>query len=211
MGWGSSSVADGESRNRGVAAIARIAGASLLAVAVSSCGMGSFLGGGGETPAAGNRLANTNASAEEIALNAQSALPAIATECPPIKVRNGGEALFSYQNNKVGDPRALSFQAVIDRQSRNCVVSNGLITVKMGVTGRVLLGPTGNQQSVTLPIRFAVERDDLAVFSQKYDVPVQITPPGQSADFVQVVENVAIPYVGGEEIVIWVGFDSAQR
>jgi hypothetical protein len=92
--------------------------------------------------------------------------------------------------------------------TRNCVVSNGLITVNMGASGRVLLGPAGKQTSVNAPIRFAVERDGQAVFSEKYTIPVALTPPAQSAEFVKVVENVAIPYLGGESITIWVGFDT---
>ena len=123
-------------------------------------------------------------------------------------MRPGGEALFYYGKGKVGDPHALNYQAVLDKQSRYCVVSNGLITVKMGVVGRVLLGPQGNQNSVNAPIRFAVERDGQAVFSEKYTVAVPLTPPARSAEFVKVVENVAIPYLGGETITIWVGFDT---
>lgn len=179
-------------------------GAAVLALALSGCSMGGMFGGG--TGATDQQFAT--ATQNEIAQAAPNALPAIATECPPIKVRPGGEALFSYGGGKVGDPRSLHYQAVIEKQSRNCVVSNGLITVKMGVVGRLLLGPAGKEQSVNLPLRFAVERDSVAVFSEKYAIPVSITPPNQSEEFVKVVENVAIPYLGGEDIVIWVGFDS---
>jgi hypothetical protein len=101
----------------------------------------------------------------------------------------------------------ISLQAVIEKQSRNCVVSNGKITVKMGVVGRLLLGPAGNVSDVTVPLRFAIERDGVPLFSEKYEIPVTITPPNQSEEFVKVVENVEIPYLGGEQITIWVGFD----
>lgn len=175
-----------------------------LAVALAGCSMGGMLGGGTTDPA---RYANVSATETQIAQAAPNALPAIATECPPIKIRPGSEALFSYGGGRVGNPQDLHFQAVIDQQSRNCVVSNGLITVKMGVVGRVLLGPKGTESTVNVPIRFAVERDGMAVFSEKYTLAVPITPPSQTGDFVKVVENVAIPYVGGENIVIWVGFD----
>ena len=179
----------------------KLAGLVLVAGVLGACSSGSLFGSG----EADSSLANASVGQNVMT---QAALPAIATECPPIKVRAGGEALFSYAKNKIGDARALNFQAMIDKQSRNCVVSNGLITVKMGVVGRVLLGPVGTKSQFTLPLRFVVERDEVAVFSQKYDIPVVVTPPNQSEEFVKVVENVAIPYLGGENIVIWVGFDT---
>lgn len=184
----------------------RVSGVALFAAGLAACSMGSILGGGSGSPSS-NSLADTNASQAEIAAAAATALPAIAAECPPIKVRDGGQAIFSYANNKVGSPTELQFQAIIDKESRNCVVSNGLITVKMGVVGRLLLGPKGQPGDYTVPLRFAVERDDMAVFSQNYNLPLTLTSAEQSKEFVKVVDNVAIPYVGGEKIVIWVGFD----
>jgi len=189
---------------RGVALVVTGFAAALLA----GCSMGGMFGGG--SPAAETNLANASPTPAAMAQAQTNALPAIATECPPIKVRTGSEAMFYYGNGKVGDPRALQYQGVIDKSTRNCVVSNGLITVQMGVEGRVLLGPTGTQTSVTVPVRFAVERDNAAVFSEKYSIPVAITPPAQSGEFVKVVQNVAIPYLGGETITIWVGFDTGK-
>lgn len=182
--------------------VIRFCAVAAIGLLVSGCSMGNMFGGGGSS-----NFANATASPTEVAAATPEALPAIATECPPIKVRPGLEAIFNYGGRDISNPRNLNYQAVIDKQSRNCVVSNGLITVKMGVVGRLLLGPAGNQTSVTVPIRFDVERDRVALFSETYQIPVSITPPGQSAEFVKVVENVAIPYLGGEEIVIWVGFD----
>jgi hypothetical protein len=181
------------------AGFVRLGMVAAIALAISGCSMGSMFGGNKSS----QQYANTNASPTEIA--AVDPLPAIATECPEIKVRPGSEAIFFYGGGKVGDPKDLQYQASFDRQSRNCVVSNGLITVKMGVSGRVLLGPKGTQSSIDVPIRFAVERDEVAVFSERYVIPVAIG--GQSGEFVKVVENISIPYVGGETIIIWVGFD----
>jgi hypothetical protein len=180
-------------------------------VMLSACSMGGMFGGG--TPSATTQqLANAAASPDEIAAEGAAALPAIATECPPIKVRPGAEAIYFYGNGKVGNAKDLQYEAVIDKQSRNCVVSNGLITVKMGVVGRLMLGPAGNQDSVTLPVRFAVERaDSTALYSELYQLPVNITPPAQANDFVKVVDNVQIPYVTGDDITIWVGFDSGKK
>lgn len=192
---------------KGLGRSGQILGACALGIALSGCGLGGFMGSDSTTTSS-TQLANASTSQSAIEQAAPNALPAIATECPPIQVRAGGEALYGYEGRKVGDPRSLNFQAVIDKQSRNCVVSNGLITVKMGVVGRLLLGPAGSKRDFNLPLRFVVERDQQAVFSEKYDIPVKVTAPSQSEEFVKVVENVAIPYIGGEEIIIWVGFDT---
>lgn len=178
-----------------------------LSIALSACSMGNMF-----APAASTNTTSTlqtaNPTQAELQRGASNALPAIATECPPIRVRPGGEALFYYGSGRVGNARDLQYQAIIDKQSRNCVVSNGLISVKLGMVGRLLLGPSGNQTNVNVPIRFAVERDGVPLFSERYEIPVTITPPNQSEEFVKVVENVAVPYTGGEQIVFWVGFDN---
>ena len=185
---------------------ARAAAFGGLALLLAGCSMGGMFGGG--SAATTQNLQNATATPADVAQAQSNALPVIATECPPIRVRTGGEAMFYYGGGRTGDPKALQYQGVIDETTRNCVVSNGLITVNMGVSGRVLLGPAGTQSSVNAPIRFAVERDGQAIFSEKYTIPVAVTPPAQSAEFVKVVENVAVPYLGGETITIWVGFDT---
>lgn len=184
------------------ALILRTVGIASAVAVLSACSMGGI--SGAPSPQA-QQLQTAAATPDQLV---SPALPAIATECPPIKVRPGAEALYFYGKGQVGNPRDLQYQAVIDQQSRNCVVSNGLITVKMGVVGRFMLGPNGNQTSVELPLRFAVERDAAPLFSEKYNIPVQLAGGTQATDFVKVVENVQIPYVTGDAITIWVGFDS---
>ncbi len=178
-----------------------------MGAALAGCSMGNMFGGGSADT---SQVANANETPAQIAQGQANALPAIATQCPPIQVTPGAEALFFYSAGHTGDPDSLHYQAEFDKQTRNCVVSNGLITVKMGVSGRVLLGPAGKETEVDVPLRFTVDRNGTAVFSEKYTVPVTITPPDQSEQFVKVVDNVAIPYLGGEDIVIWVGFDTGR-
>ncbi len=194
----------------GQGAIVRFGVLAVSTLILSACSMGGMFGGSTPSPET-QQLANAAATPDQLAAESAAALPAIATECPPIKVRAGAEAIYYYGNGKVGNPQDLQYEAVIDKQSRNCVVSNGLITVKMGVVGRLMLGPSGNQTNVNLPVRFAVERDTTPLFSELYQLPVSITPPAQANDFVKVVENVQIPYVSGDDITIWVGFDSSGK
>jgi hypothetical protein len=185
--------------------ILRLAAAGALAGLISGCSMGGLMGGGN---AANANLQNATAAPEAMAQAQTNAMPVIATECPPIRVRLGGEAMYYYGSGRTGDANALQYQGVIDEASRNCVVTNGQIRINMGVTGRVLLGPAGTQSSINAPVRFAIERDGQAIYSERYTVAVPIVPPALNAEFVQVVENVTIPYLGGETITIWVGFDT---
>jgi hypothetical protein len=189
-----------------VSSALRISALASIAALLAGCSMGGLMGGG--NTAQTQTLQNATPSPAAVAQAQTNALPAIATQCPPIRVRPGSEAMFYYGGGRVGDARSLQYQGVIDETSRNCVVSNGLITVNMGVVGRVLLGPQGNQNSINAPIRFAVERDGQAIFSEKYTIPVALAAPARSAEFVKVIENVQVPYLGGEDITIWVGFDT---
>jgi len=188
----------------------RLVGGLAIGLALSACSMGNMLGSSDPAAAAQTQqLQTAQASPAQIAAGSP-ALPAIASECPVIKVRPGAEALFYYGKGQLGNANDLQYQAVIDKQSRNCVVSNGLITVQMGVVGRFLLGPAGTQTSAELPLRFAVEQGDATLFSEIYNVPVSLPASTSTTEFVKVVDNVAIPYVVGDEIVIWVGFDSKR-
>ena len=147
--------------NQFLSAALRVSAATVTASVLAACSMGGMFGGG--NAAQTQQLQNATATPAAVAQAQTNALPAIATTCPPIRVRAGSEAMFYYGNGRTGDARALQYQGVIDETSRNCVVSNGLITVNMGVVGRVLLGPAGAQTSVNAPIRFAVERDGQAI------------------------------------------------
>lgn len=161
-----------------------------------------FAGGGNDA-----QLAQAQAVQSDIVQATPNRLAVLATECPEIRVRGGAEKFALYDKSGSRDAKAVRYQAVIDKVSRNCTVSDGLISVNMGVLGRLLVGPKGTSGTIDVPVRFAVQRDELAVFSEKYVLPVTIAPPDQGQEFIKVVENVTIPYVGGENILIWVGFD----
>ncbi len=185
-----------------LASAMRLAGVAMIATALAGCSMGSMFAGGND-----ESFANVSPSPTQVAQTASGVMPAIATECPPIRIRGGAEYYRSYAGNRTSDPSALRYQGVIDRVSRNCVVSNGQIRVQMGAVGRVILGPSGSDGTVTVPVRFAVQRDGMAVFSERYDVSVAASASSAN-EWSHTLENVAIPYVGGEQITIWVGFDN---
>ena len=126
---------------------------------LSACSMGGMFGRrapSASTPAVAERHRDPRRRSRPRARRCRPSPPnARRSRCGPAPRRSTSTA-----RARSAIPSDLQYQAVIDKQSRNCVVSNGLITVKMGVVGRLMLGPAGNQTSVDLPLRFAVERDD---------------------------------------------------
>src|SRR6218665_2011325 len=103
------SVASGDSpMNQPLPLMLRLLAACAAATLLAACSMGGLFGGG--NAAQNQQLQNATATPAAVAQAQTSALPAIATECPPIRVRAGSEAMFYYGNGRTGDPRALQYQ-----------------------------------------------------------------------------------------------------
>jgi hypothetical protein len=155
---------------------------------------------------------NANASAAPGA----PALPA-SFECPPVQVRTGAATLTDSSNP--GEPSAtnLRYQVTITTTARECRLGpNNTVTMKVGMQGRVILGPEGgNVSTVTVPIRFAVVRETIEtkVLTTKLDrVPVAIPPNDTNVLFTHVTEGLDFPMPRGNDIdyyLVYIGFDPA--
>jgi hypothetical protein len=136
-------------------------------------------------------------------------------DCPAMDIRQGAS---TYALAAPGvDPSAtnLRYQASILRASRECAALGAMLGMKVGVQGRVLLGPAGGPGQVDVPLRLALVSEGLrpkTIWTKFYRVPVQV-PPGQSnVTFVQIEEDVAVPMPSPAELesyVLYVGFDPA--
>ena len=105
------------------AIIIRVAALAAMGIGLSACSMGGMFGGGAQPSAQTQALQNATATPAQIAAMSP-ALPAIATECPPIKVRPGAEAVYYYGKGQVGNPKDLQYQAIIDKQGRLWIVGD---------------------------------------------------------------------------------------
>src|SRR4030095_11400894 len=90
------------------------------------------------------------------------------------------------------------------------------MTMKVGVQGRVLLGPAGGPGQVDIPLRMAVVQEGPApktVLSKFYRLAVAV-PPGQvSVPFVHVEQDLTFPMPRAADFdasVVYVGFHSAS-
>lgn len=134
-------------------------------------------------------------------------------ECPTMDIRNGASTLLVNGGGE-GDALGLRYQGTFVRAARECRVQNGQLSIKIGVQGRIILGPAGGPGEVTVPLRMALIQETLdtskPLWSKLYIVRVQIPPNMPTVNFTQIAEDLIIPLPKADdlgEMTIYIGFD----
>lgn len=195
---------------RSFSIFASIAVAVLLAACASSDGGSggglSGLFGGGNNPNAGVvTVPNPKFDANYFARTGY---------CPPVHILPGTESLIVYDKGHDGDAAFVRTQGSITETARECqALDTTTLSIKVGISGRILAGPKGGAGTVTMPIRIAVARqhDNSVLFSKAFPVSANLNPPDFGADYSQVVDQVVVQ-VGPDDrdLVIYVGFDEGK-
>lgn len=167
----------------------------------SSTGLLSGIGIGSPAPASG-----------EVALKPED------YPCPEVTVRPGAGTLLLGSKSSVGEIGAmdLRYQGTLVKFARECMPKAGIMTMKIGIEGRVITGPAGGPGTVEVPLRFAVVQegpDPKTVVSKLVRIPVSIGEATPSVDFTHVDQDVAFPIprpmAALGSYVVYVGFDPA--
>jgi len=134
-------------------------------------------------------------------------------DCPGVEIRQGASTFQQSATDNGSAALSLRYQANFIRFARECALRAGNVVMKVGVEGRVILGPAGAAGSLTLPVRLAVVKEGLeprTIWTKFYMVPV-VMPPGQpNVLFTHVDEDVSFPNPSGDDLdkyVVYVGFD----
>ncbi len=158
--------------------------------------MGSWLFGGYSQPAP-DAPANTPAE----------------VDCPGVDVRQGASTLAITAPGGESGPMTMRYQVGIGRTARECAALGGVMTMKVGVQGRILLGPAGGPGQVDIPLRMAVVREGPSpktIVSKFYRLAVAVSPGQASVPFEHVEQDLTFPMPRGAELdayVVYVGFD----
>lgn len=165
----------------------------------------------GEAPGLGSRIFGSRAAPS----NAPEVDPSyylLVSQCPKPEIRPGSEVFTVYDRGMDGTPEGVRYQASIRDTARECRQSGGVLTIKVGVAGRVIGGPKGRAGTVTVPLRIALTEDDNTVaFSRLYNVTVQVAAPDLSGEFAQVEEAISVPVPPeGQKLRLYVGFDPGR-
>ena len=136
-------------------------------------------------------------------------------ECPSVEVRTGAATLMVGSKPGV-EPSALEvrYQGTINRTARECQVNAGVMTMKVGVEGRIITGPAGTAGTVDVPLRIAVVQEGPSprtITSKLARVPVTVNDAVDRVVFTHVETDVTFPLPQPlgliDSYIVYVGFD----
>ena len=140
--------------------------------------------------------------------------PERALQCPTVQVLDGTASYRTYAGTEQTN-EAVRYQFSMGEVARECTHSGKDVLLKVGLEGRVLLGPAGTPGSFTVPVRIAVRHDGdgKAVATKFYQVPATIAAGEDATSFQVVSDPIAVPFVSSnadDDYTILVGFDAGK-
>jgi hypothetical protein len=184
---------------------------------LSGCSSASLLGAqdaSGTSPTFSSRISSFFASATPGTSQPHAPTPSIPeVECPGVDIRNGASTLNIAAKGDQATAADLRYQLSFGQTARECSVQGETLNIKVGVQGRVILGPLGAPGSVDVPIRYAVVREGpepRTIVTKFKRISATIAPGQTHVQFVDIEENLGLPLPPPTELeayVIYVGFD----
>ncbi|HEX3493773.1 MAG TPA: hypothetical protein VHT48_00150 [Methylocella sp.] len=131
--------------------------------------------------------------------------------CPQVIVLEGTAASQAYAGTPASSAN-LRYQSALDDTARECTLEGEQLAIKIGVAGKVLLGPAGSPGSFSVPVRMAVlrERDNQPIVSKLYRAAVTVAAGETRGDFTIVSEPLRVPFIqdhAEDDYTIKVGID----
>ena len=133
-------------------------------------------------------------------------------ECPGLDIRPGASTLNIAVKRDQATAGDLRYQLSIGQTARECRVQDGTMSIRVGVQGRVLLGPFGTPGAFDVPLRYAVVREgpEPKLIVAKFKRIGATIASGQTrVQFID-IEGLSFPLPSREALaayVVYVGFD----
>lgn len=187
---------------------------------LAGCGGGSMFGSSSGTGSSGgSRFSQLFGSNTQDASTASSPSTQ-ATEnseltCPSVAIRFGASTLAVGLPGKPASGNDLRYQGTITRTARDCNLAGNQITARIGIQGRIIVGPAGAPPNVDIPMRVAVVQEgapEKIIFTKAVRTAVAIPPGELNTEFSLVVEDVtyaAPTAAANDSYVFYIGFDPA--
>lgn len=194
-----------------------VAGITLLSLLAAGCSGGSLSGSGsGSSNAPGwtDRIAGFFSTGGSSRPQQQEGEPPPPEDidCPSVTVREGASTL-AVHGAGAQTPLNLRYQGTIGRIARECRIVGRTLQMKVGVEGRIIVGPAGGPGKLDVPLRFAIVREGpqpVTILTKTYRVPVTMGEGSGNVPFVQIDDALSFPMPPAAELeayVVYVGYD----
>jgi len=133
-------------------------------------------------------------------------------DCPQITIRAGASTYAVAAPGQEAVGNAVRFQATITKLARDCTKANGEVTARIGIQGRVIVGPAGAPPSIDVPLRVAVVQGGVGekvIATKAYRTTVTMGE-AESVPFTFVAEDLVYPIPPpkvADNYIFYVGFD----
>jgi hypothetical protein len=136
-------------------------------------------------------------------------------ECPFLDIRQGASTLTFPPPPPDGGNEAmtLKYQGVFVRAARDCAVVNGQMVMRVGVQGRIIVGPAGGPGQIDVPLRIAVVSAPITapktILTRLIRIPVMIGANDANVDFTHIEEGLSFPMPSSsaDPYLVYIGFD----
>ena len=137
-------------------------------------------------------------------------------DCPFIDIRQGAATLTIPPPPPDGANEAMSlkYQGIFVRAARDCKLVGNQVVMRVGVEGRIVVGPAGGPGQVDVPLRIAVVDAPTAgsklIVTRLIRIPVALGPGDGSKTFTHVEEGLAFPLPPAADLdryIVYIGFD----
>jgi hypothetical protein len=134
--------------------------------------------------------------------------------CPPVDVRQGASTLTIGSNGNQS-AMAVRYQGEFTREARDCAVVGGNMVMRIGIQGRVIVGPAGGPGQVEVPLRIAIVQETPGgarpITTKFIRIPVMVASNDSNPVFTHVEEGVTFPVPTPtsslDDYIAYVGFD----
>jgi hypothetical protein len=132
-------------------------------------------------------------------------------QCPSVEIDEGGASA------RVGGPdnASVRYQFAISQTARECApLPDNKFSLKVGVSGRLLIGPAGKPGAYSAPLRVTIHDENTKkdAFTKVYKVEASVPDAGDSP-FNLVTEPIVLPMTRTEladDYTLTVGFDNGK-
>jgi hypothetical protein len=136
-------------------------------------------------------------------------------ECPFLDIRQGASTLTFPPPPPDGSNEAMSlkYQGIFVRAARDCAVVNGQMVIRVGIQGRIIVGPAGGAGHIDVPLRIAVVSAPTTapktIVTKLIRIPVTIGASDDNVDFTHIEEGLSFPMLASsaDPYIVYIGFD----